>query len=66
MATSSRKRNVTGLAFVRTIGILAATHQGAACDAASVHCAPTITRTYILVSQAKSFELGTFFMGHLV
>ena len=33
------------------------THQGAACDAASVHFSPTIRRTDILVNAAETYRL---------
>jgi len=45
-----RKRNVTvWRPFVCPVGIHTVTHQGAACDAASVHFGPTIRRTDILI-----------------
>jgi len=41
-----------GRPLVCPVDILAVTHQGAACDAASVHFSPTISRTDILVLRA--------------
>ena len=59
---SSGKRNVTVWRGVRPsacpVGILSVAHQGAACDAASVHFVPTIRRTDALVdlSSVMLFE----------
>jgi len=53
LAASSRNRNVmvwrpSVRLSISPVGILTVTHQGAACDAASVHFGPTIKRTDIL------------------
>jgi len=52
LVTSSGKRHVTVYhpsIYPVSIGLLTVTHQGAACDAASVHFSPTIKRTDILI-----------------
>ena len=55
-AAYAGKRNVTvwrPSVCLSSVGILTVTHQGAACDAASVHFGPTIKRTDILVLAAR-------------
>jgi len=50
LATCSPKQNVTVWHLsVCFVGICTVTHQGAACDAASVHFGPTVRRTDPLV-----------------
>ena len=60
LAASSEKRNVTVWhPSVCLVGILTLTHQGAACDAASVHFGPTTRRTDIFVIFAPDFQMRT-------
>ena len=70
LAASSEKRKVTvwrtPVRLSRTpVGILTVVHQGAACNAASVHFGPTIRKNDVVVCDAQS-TLTRCFLGGLM
>jgi len=63
LATPNGKRNVSIWRMsVCPIGTPTATHQGAACDAASVHFGLTIKRTVILVLNIMNVSEDLLFL----